>query len=72
MAKPKKKKNPRDLDDREINSQLQETQEKIFRIRFQMSMGQTEGVKRVREIRKDRARLLTVKRERELAAEKKA
>ncbi len=31
-------------------------------------MGQTEGVKRVREMKKDRARLLTIQREREIAA----
>jgi large subunit ribosomal protein L29 len=65
MAK-KVKKNPRDLDEREIEAQLKEMQEKLFRIRFQMSMGQTEGLKRVREMRKDRARLLTIRREREL------
>jgi ribosomal protein L29 len=31
-------------------------------------MGQAEGVKRVREMRKDRARILTIQRERELRA----
>jgi large subunit ribosomal protein L29 len=43
--------------------------EQAFRLRFQMSMGQTDGVKRLREIRKDRARLLTYLRERELGRE---
>ena len=38
----------------------------MFRLRFQMSMGQTEGLKKYRELRKDRARMLTVLREREL------
>lgn len=69
MAKQKAKaKTPRDLNDHEIAQQLRETDEKSFRIKFQMSMGQTDGLKRLREMRKDRARLLTVLRERELKA----
>lgn len=68
MAKQKVKKTPRDLNDLEIAQQLREAEEKSFRIKFQMSMGQTDGLKRLREMRKDRARLLTVRRERELKA----
>ncbi len=69
MAKQKAKaKAPRDLNDLEIAQQLRETEEKAFRIKFQMSMGQTDGLKRLREMKKDRARLLTVRRERELKA----
>jgi len=69
MAKAKVK-NPRDLDEREIEAKLREMQEKVFRIQFQMSMGQTEGLKRKREMRKERARLLTIRRERELSGTK--
>ena len=68
MAKKAKQKNPREMDDREIEQQLRDMQEKSFRIHFQMSMGQNDGVKRLREMRKDRARLLTIRRERELTA----
>jgi large subunit ribosomal protein L29 len=69
MAKQKSKaKTPRDLNDLEITQQLREAEEKSFRIKFQMSMGQTDGLKRLREMKKDRARLLTVRRERELAS----
>jgi large subunit ribosomal protein L29 len=64
-----KKKNIRDLDDREIKQQLTEMDEQAFRLRFQMSMGQTDGLKKIRLMRKDRARLLTIQRERELAAQ---
>ena len=35
-------------------------------MRFQMAMGQTDGLKKLRNIRKDRARMLTVLRDREL------
>jgi large subunit ribosomal protein L29 len=64
-----KKKNIRDLDDREIKQQLTEMDEQGFRLRFQMSMGQTDGLKKIRVMRKERARLLTIQRERELAAQ---
>ena len=60
----------RGLDPAEMQNKLAEISEQGFRIRFQMSMGQTEGLKKAREIRKDKARLLTYLREKELAASK--
>ena len=54
----------RGLDDHELQRQLHEMDEQIFRIHFQMSMGQTEGLKKARTMRKDRARINTVLRER--------
>ncbi len=62
-----KQKNPRDLDDREIQTQLTDMESQMFRLKFQMSMGQVEGLKKIRNMRKDRARMLTILRERELA-----
>lgn len=56
----------RQLDTAEIEKQLKEGQEKAFRIRFQLRMGQTDGVKNLRDLRKDRARQLTILRERAL------
>jgi large subunit ribosomal protein L29 len=61
----------RDLDATELKNQLAAMDEQMFRLRFQMSMGQMDGLKKVRAMRKDRARMLTILRERELAAEKK-
>jgi large subunit ribosomal protein L29 len=63
----------RGLDDAEIHKQLRDSKEQAFRLRFQMSMGQMDGVKKVRGLKKERARMLTVLRERELskAEEKK-
>jgi large subunit ribosomal protein L29 len=61
-----KKKNMRDLDANEIQTQLTDMEAQMFRLRFQMSMGQTDGLKKVRTMRKDRARMLTTLREREL------
>ncbi len=61
----------RDLDEQEIKQQLKEMDEQMFRLHFQMSMGQMEGLKKVRQMKKDRARIYTILRERELAGEKK-
>ena len=57
----------RALDPAELDKQLREGAEQMFRLRFQMSMGQTDGVKKVRVLRKERARILTVLKEKGLA-----
>ncbi len=61
----------RDLDDTELRHQLTEMEDQLFRLQFQMSMGQMDGLKKVRAMKKSRARIYTILRERELAAEKK-
>ena len=60
----------RDLDSAELRTQLKDISEQIYRLRFQMRMGQMEGLKKYRGVRKDRARLLTILHEREMAAGK--
>ena len=62
-----KKDKMKELDPAEMQNKLREIDEQSFRVKFQMSMGQTEGQKRLRENRKDRARLLTWLRQTELA-----
>ena len=52
-----------------MQGQLREMTDQLFRLRFQMSMGQMEGLKKYRSLRKDKARLLTVLRERATASE---
>ena len=61
----------RDLDDQELRRQLAEMEEQKFRLQFQMSMGQMDGLKKIRAMRKTRARILTILREREMAGAKK-
>jgi len=61
-----KKDKMKTLDPAEMQNKLREIDEQSFRVKFQMSMGQTEGLKRLRENRKDRARLLTWLRQTEL------
>jgi large subunit ribosomal protein L29 len=57
----------RALDPAELDKQLREGAEQMFRLRFQMSMGQTDGVKKVRALRRERARILTVLKEKGVA-----
>jgi|SRR5665213_673318 len=56
----------RGLDTAEIAKQLLEASEQMFRLRFQLSMGQADGLTKLRKLRRERARMLTVQREREL------
>jgi large subunit ribosomal protein L29 len=56
----------RNLSDDELGLEERKTAEALFRLRFQMKLGQTEGVKKLRELRKDIARIKTISREREL------
>jgi large subunit ribosomal protein L29 len=44
----------------ELDKQLRDGAEQMFRLRFQLSMGQMDGVKKLRMLRKERARILTV------------
>ena len=53
----------RGMDVAELQRQALDGQEQLFRLRFQMGMGQTEGLKKYRNLRKDRARMLTVLKE---------
>jgi large subunit ribosomal protein L29 len=59
----------RELDSDELRRQVAEISEQKFRLRFQLSMGQSDGLKKLRIIRKDRARILTILRDRELHPE---
>jgi large subunit ribosomal protein L29 len=59
----------RDLDTKELNTQLHDMEDQLFHLRFQMGMGQMEGLKKYRTLRKDRARILTILGQREQAGE---
>ncbi len=61
----------RELEAPEISKQVKEAEDTMFRLRFQMTMGQNDGIKKYRELRKSKARMLTVQRERELEAKAK-
>jgi len=50
----------REIDSKDLATRLKDADEQIFRLKFQMAMGQMEGMKKYRELKKDRARMRTV------------
>jgi large subunit ribosomal protein L29 len=52
----------------ELQARQKDLTEQIFRLRFQMSTGQAEALKRLREAKKDLARVKTLLRAQELTA----
>ncbi len=62
----------RNLSDDELITTEKQAAEQLFRLRFQKSLGNQEGVKRLRVLKLDIARSKTVARERAIASEKDA
>jgi large subunit ribosomal protein L29 len=56
----------RNLGDDELKHQEKNSAEQLFRLRFQVSLGQNDGVKKLRQLRREIAQIKTVAREREL------
>ncbi len=56
----------RELSAEELKSRLQESHENVFRLRFQLATGQTEGLSKLRALRKEIARMKTIGQERKL------
>ena len=65
MAKAKKL---TELSDADLISRLDEVSDELFNLRFQNATGQLSNVKRLGQVRKDKARVLTELRAREIAA----
>jgi large subunit ribosomal protein L29 len=59
----------RSLTDAELLHQQQDLNDQLFRLKFQLKMGQTESLTKIRGLRKDVARIHTVIREKELGIE---
>ena len=57
----------RDMSADELNKEEQELRSEVWKLRLQLSTGQLQDPQKVRRARKELARLLTVRRERELA-----
>jgi len=60
----------RNLTDEELRHQERELNDQLFKLKFQLNMGQTESLKKIRGLRKDIARVKTIARERDLAGER--
>jgi large subunit ribosomal protein L29 len=63
----------RNLTDEELQHQGQDLADQLFKLKFQLNMGQTESLKKIRGLRKDIARVKTIlgERSRAVAASKK-
>jgi large subunit ribosomal protein L29 len=58
----------RNLTDAELTQQERELADQLFKLKFQLNMGQTESLKKMRGLRKDIARVKTVVSERQRSA----
>jgi large subunit ribosomal protein L29 len=60
----------RNLTDIELQHQERDLNDQLFKLKFQLKMGQSESLKKIQGLRKDIARVKTIRREKELAAAK--
>jgi large subunit ribosomal protein L29 len=58
----------RNLTEDEIGTQERELADQLYKLKFQLNMGQTESLKKIRGLRKDIARVKTILGERKRAA----
>jgi large subunit ribosomal protein L29 len=63
----------RNLTEDELKHQERDLADQLFKLKFQLNMGQTESLKKIRGLRKDIARVKTIlgERQRAAAAEKR-
>lgn len=61
----------RELDAAELSEKLDEAKEELFNLRFQIATNQLDNTGRLREVRREVARISTVIREQEIAAWKR-
>lgn len=59
----------RNLAPNELAHQERELSDQLFRLKFQMNMGQTESLKKIRGLKKDIARVKTIARARQTGLE---
>ncbi|HZK33866.1 MAG TPA: 50S ribosomal protein L29 [Bacillota bacterium] len=58
----------REMSGDELNANLTELKSELFNLRFQLATGQLDNPMRIREVKKNIARVKTILRERELKA----
>ena len=59
----------RDMTDKELDQKLAEARKELFNLRFQMAAGQLENTHRLKLLRRDIARILTIKHAKEIFPE---
>ena len=61
----------RNLSESDIRSEVAKRREELLDLRFQSAIGQTSNPRRIRNAKREIARLLTIARERELSGDSK-
>jgi len=61
-----KAKELRDMTVEELQKKMNDTKDELFRLRFQLATGQLDNAMRIKEVRRNIARVKTVIREREI------
>jgi large subunit ribosomal protein L29 len=62
----------RDLADQDLIERLESDKEELFNLRFQLATGQIDNPMRIKQVRHEIARILTIVREREIENENEA
>lgn len=62
----------RELQDDDLREKLAEGKEELFNLRFQIVTGQLDDPRRIKQVKREIARVLTVLRQREIAAARDA
>jgi large subunit ribosomal protein L29 len=70
VVKQVKPKEVRDFSDAELADRVKTLKEELFNLRFQLATRQLDNPMRIREVKKDIARVKTVQRERELRGQR--
>ena len=58
----------RDLETEDLHARIAELKEELFNLRFQLATGQLDNHRRIRQVKREVARIRTVLRERDFAA----
>jgi large subunit ribosomal protein L29 len=66
MKSAERLKKIRDMSVDDLKNHETEMHEQMFRLRFQWAMGRTESLQKMQQLRKERARVKTVLREKEM------
>ena len=61
-----KPKEIRELSDADLNNKLKDLKEELFNLRFQCAVNQLQNTARIKNVKKDIARIKTILREKEL------
>jgi large subunit ribosomal protein L29 len=60
----------RKMSDEELSSELASLKEELFKLRFQLATNQLDNTSQIAQVKRDIARVMTIQREKQLAANK--